>query len=154
MISRLDVITGRMSKLMLKRWPMLADMCSVDGCSSPLMRDPATGEPKCVWHDARELFPDELTEAELDNASANAESANDTICKTDEKISMDTKKPTALFDDIASTTDKDDEEKIRLRREKREQGDRASQLIAKRLLQGWKLLDQPCPNSECYNVPL
>ncbi|KAJ2130262.1 hypothetical protein GGH17_003842, partial [Coemansia sp. RSA 788] len=52
--------------LMLKRWPMLAEVCSEDGCSVPLMRDPVTNATKCVWHDARELFPDECFDEEED----------------------------------------------------------------------------------------
>ncbi|KAJ2549572.1 hypothetical protein EV175_004397 [Coemansia sp. RSA 1933] len=149
MASRLDVITGRLSRLMLKRWSMLADLCTADGCSAPLMRDPATGNTKCVWHDAKELFPDDLTQAELepiDGITATAEA----VPKTDEKLSVETEKPTT-----ASSSPDDEEQMIRRsRRERREQGDRASQLIAKRLLQGWKMIDHPCPNSECHSVPL
>ncbi|KAJ1667170.1 hypothetical protein EV178_001663 [Coemansia sp. RSA 1646] len=156
MSSRLDIVTGRMSKLMLKRWPMLADLCSVDGCCSPLMRNPATGDTKCVWHDAKELFPDEMTEGEIKASAANTESAKDSdaTCKTDEKMSTEAEKPPALSNYASSTADKDDEEEARLRRERREQSDRASHLIAKRLLQGWKMIDRPCPNKQCYSVPL
>jgi hypothetical protein len=40
-------------------------------------------------------------------------------------------------------------EKIRLRRE---QSQLAAQLIGQRLLQGWTLLDDVCPNATCYGV--
>ncbi|KAJ1734285.1 hypothetical protein LPJ72_002422 [Coemansia sp. Benny D160-2] len=173
--TRLDVITGRMSKLMLKRWSMLAEMCTIDGCSSPLMRDPATGDTKCVWHDGRELFPDELTQEEDDddkeeesNIVAVGEEtgeAKDTADTTDEKMDThavdrpekeeETAAPTS--DDSLDAVFPDDDEAEhtrRIRRERREQDDRAGQLIAKRMLQGWRMIDRPCPNKACRSVPL
>ena len=37
---------------------------------------------------------------------------------------------------------------------RREQSDRASTEIGSRLLKGWAMLADECPNSECYGVPL
>jgi len=39
-------------------------------------------------------------------------------------------------------------------RQRREQSDRASSEIGKRLLQGWTMLGDECPNNSCYGVPL
>ena len=39
-------------------------------------------------------------------------------------------------------------------RRRREQTDRASAEIGRRLLQGWTMLGDECPRSECYFVPL
>ena len=39
-------------------------------------------------------------------------------------------------------------------RERREQSDRASSEIGKRLLQGWTMLGDECPSENCYGVPL
>jgi len=39
-------------------------------------------------------------------------------------------------------------------RRRREQSDRASQLIGTRLLQGWAMLADECPGPTCYGVPL
>ena len=39
-------------------------------------------------------------------------------------------------------------------RRRREQTDRASAEIGRRLLQGWTMLGDECPRSECYYVPL
>ncbi|KAJ2663323.1 hypothetical protein IWW48_001425 [Coemansia sp. RSA 1200] len=172
--TRLDVITGRMSKLMLKRWSMLAEMCTIDGCSSPLMRDPATGDTKCVWHDGRELFPDEPTqeeeeeeEEEESNIVAVADKsgeAKDTADKTDEKMGAhvvdrpekeETTAPTSDDSlDLVFPEDDEGEHTRMMRRERREQDDRAGQLIAKRMLQGWRMIDRPCPNKACRSVPL
>lgn len=37
---------------------------------------------------------------------------------------------------------------------RREQSDRASSEIGKRLLKGWAMLGDECPNTRCYGVPL
>lgn len=116
MSSKLDIVTGRMSKLMLKRWSMLAEQCSEEDCHTPLMGDPKTGEPKCVWHHAQELFPDEVTETVV----AEQEQAPDNT----------------------------------LLKERRKQGDQASELIAKCMLEGWAMTDRTCQNETCYNIPL
>ncbi|KAJ2121794.1 hypothetical protein IW147_003961 [Coemansia sp. RSA 720] len=139
MMSRLDAITQRMSKLMLKRWSMLAEVCSEDGCSVPLMRDPGTNATKCVWHDARELFPDECFDEE--DVEQSKMSDNSELAKEDEKL--DTLKTAVAEDELNE-----------LRRRKREQSDMASECIGKRLLQGWAMIDRSCPNESCYNVPL
>ena len=39
-------------------------------------------------------------------------------------------------------------------RRRREQTDRASAEIGRRLLQGWTMLGDECPRNECYYVPL
>ncbi|KAJ1642821.1 hypothetical protein LPJ64_005360 [Coemansia asiatica] len=137
MTSRLDVVTGRMSKLMLKRWTMLADLCSIDGCSAPLMRDPETQQAKCVWHDAEELFPDEIA---------------DQTNKTEFERNKEQQSP--MLYDLEPDMVIEETPEAKKRREKREQGDRASQMIAKKLLQGWTMVDESCPNESCYSVPL
>ncbi|KAJ2503362.1 hypothetical protein GGH96_000383 [Coemansia sp. RSA 1972] len=129
-----------MSKLMLKRWSMLAEVCSEDGCSVPLMRDPATNATKCVWHDAREVFPDECFDEDEDVEQPKHYDDSEPV-KEDEKL--DTPK-----------TDIAEDELNEQRRRKREQSDVASERIGKRLLQGWAMIDRSCPNESCYNVPL
>ncbi|KAF9534835.1 hypothetical protein CPB83DRAFT_216727 [Crepidotus variabilis] len=39
-------------------------------------------------------------------------------------------------------------------RRRREQSDRASAELGKKLLQGWAMLGDECPNNECYGIPL
>lgn len=39
-------------------------------------------------------------------------------------------------------------------RRRREQSDTASSEIGKRLLKGWAMLGDECPNARCYGVPL
>ncbi|KAJ2694214.1 hypothetical protein H4218_005718 [Coemansia sp. IMI 209128] len=159
-ISKLDTITGRMSKLMLRRWPMLAEQCSEDGCNAPLMRDPESGNTKCVWHDARELFPDELTDLEAipmvpthdrrrDDEKMGPESNDD-----DDDAAMASPATAVRSVDLDSAQAEEFKAASLARQRKRDQSDLASQLIAKRLLQGWAMIDQACPNESCYSVPL
>ncbi|KAJ1965816.1 hypothetical protein GGI12_000503 [Dipsacomyces acuminosporus] len=146
-MSRLDAITGRMSKLMLQRWSMLAEICPKDRCSTPLMRDPLGGEAKCVWHDAKELFPDEDFDEEPDSAD---QAKDDPML--DEKIEPEESE--TPVDGALDGGQALDDEKRKALQQRREQGDEASQRIAKRLLQGWKMIDRVCPNDSCYSVPL
>ncbi|KAF8923333.1 hypothetical protein BGZ58_003071, partial [Dissophora ornata] len=46
------------------------------------------------------------------------------------------------------------EEEVKVREYKREQNDRASRLIGQKLLQGWSMSQEPCPNVACNGVPL
>ncbi|CAG8595684.1 10792_t:CDS:2 [Funneliformis mosseae] len=45
-------------------------------------------------------------------------------------------------------------DEIQMQQFRRDQSQRASQLIAQHLLQGWALIDQICLNVTCYGVPL
>ncbi|KAI8881734.1 hypothetical protein K501DRAFT_324320 [Backusella circina FSU 941] len=46
------------------------------------------------------------------------------------------------------------DDELRIRRERREQSSKASQLIGQKMLQRWALLNEQCPNESCYAVPL
>lgn len=43
-------------------------------------------------------------------------------------------------------------DELAVRRQRREQSSRASQLIGQKMLQKWALLNENCPNSTCYAV--
>ncbi|KAG0770262.1 hypothetical protein G6F57_005552 [Rhizopus arrhizus] len=45
-------------------------------------------------------------------------------------------------------------DELAVRRQRREQSSRASQLIGQKMLQKWALLNENCPNSTCYAIPL
>ncbi|KAG0173176.1 hypothetical protein DFQ30_008677 [Apophysomyces sp. BC1015] len=72
-------------------------------------------------------------------------------------VTSNSSKLTAPSSDIPTTTplnEVSDDEELRIRRERREQSSRASQLIGQKLLQRWTLLNDTCPNEKCYAVPL
>ncbi|KAG0056012.1 hypothetical protein BGZ83_006625 [Gryganskiella cystojenkinii] len=80
-----------------------------------------------------------------------------------------------LVDEIATLSDADDKglesdddfedaeeevflkptvEEIKEREKNREQSELASRLIGQKMLQGWAMLQDPCPNPSCHGVPL
>lgn len=52
--------------------------------------------------------------------------------------------PKAVVDDMA--------DELQIRRQRREQSSKASQLIGQKMLQRWALLNEHCPNESCYAV--
>ncbi|PIA19665.1 hypothetical protein COEREDRAFT_78972 [Coemansia reversa NRRL 1564] len=152
MSSRLNTLTDRLSKLMLKRWTMLAESCQEDGCSAPLMRDPETGQHKCVWHDVKELFPDESDNVDSNIEDKNTSSSFEHARREDEKL--DSNSVVVERDLVMDKSADGEDDRSRQRRERQEQGDLASQEIGKRLLQGWAMIDRVCPKDTCFNVPL
>ena len=61
--------------------------------------------------------------------------------------------PTDISEAQSSPTFAPPPETIETRR-RREQSDRASSEIGKKLLKGWAMLAEECPNETCYGVPL
>ncbi|KAG0363205.1 hypothetical protein BG005_002354 [Podila minutissima] len=55
------------------------------------------------------------------------------------------------FEDAEEEVYKPTEEEIKAREAKREQSERASRLIGQKMLQGWAMLQDPCPNADCYD---
>ncbi|KAK3823578.1 MAG: hypothetical protein J3Q66DRAFT_332242 [Benniella sp.] len=58
------------------------------------------------------------------------------------------------FEDAEEDVPKATEEEVKERETKREQSERASRLIGQKMLQGWAMLQDPCPNPSCHGVPL
>lgn len=56
------------------------------------------------------------------------------------------------FEDAEEEVYKPTEEEIKAREAKREQSERASRLIGQKMLQGWAMLQEPCPNADCHGV--
>jgi hypothetical protein len=46
----------------------------------------------------------------------------------------------------------DMQDELQIRRQRREQSSKASQLIGQKMLQRWALLNEHCPNDSCYAV--
>ncbi|KAF9918309.1 hypothetical protein FBU30_000273 [Linnemannia zychae] len=58
------------------------------------------------------------------------------------------------FEDAEEEVFKPSEDEVKERESKREQSERASRLIGQKMLQGWAMLQDPCPNPSCHGVPL
>ncbi|KAI9480582.1 MAG: hypothetical protein EXX96DRAFT_185958 [Benjaminiella poitrasii] len=125
-----------LSTYLLQGWVMTDEICSIDDCSFPLMRSKDGSLSFCTHHD------------ELPTKSANHHyvSKPKTITK-DNKQDLQPLKSTQATIDFT-------EEELRIRRERREQSSKASQLIGQKMLQRWTLLNDHCPNESCYAIPL
>lgn len=103
---------------------MMDEVCSVENCSFPLMCSKDRSLQFCTYHD------------DLPNASP-----------------KDNYKP-KIVEEVAKPVVDDMADELEIRRMRREQSSKASQLIGQKMLQRWALLNEHCPNESCYAVPL
>lgn len=94
-----------------------------------------------------------MTSKITSDTQAKAGSISDTSSASTSHISRSSTPPTEISSALSSPVfaPPADTEESRLRRE---QSDRASSEIGKRLLKGWAMLGDECPNSRCYGIPL
>lgn len=104
---------------------MTDQICSVEGCSFPLMRSKDGSLSFCTHHDT------------LPNSSAKGNYKSKPVV---EEVK------TPVVDDM--------QDELQIRRQRREQSSKASQLIGQKMLQRWALLNEHCPNDSCYAVSM
>ncbi|KAF8192511.1 hypothetical protein BJ912DRAFT_263433 [Pholiota molesta] len=138
-------ISQALGDYMLKGWVLTDQSCSTPGCTVPLLRSPRGKTPittLCVkCDDGNTPAPAQ----ELPAASS--------ITSTDSIHSPLSTPPTEFSDAPGSPVFIPLEESEQSRR-RREQSDQASSEIGSRLLKGWAMLGDECPNETCYGVPL
>ncbi|KDQ07471.1 hypothetical protein BOTBODRAFT_120035 [Botryobasidium botryosum FD-172 SS1] len=134
-----------MGEYMLKGWVLTDIPCKTPNCPVPLMRSPARQHPPvsfCVKCDGEPgLQPPARTSTSHSTASLVTTSSNPTTPTS--SVPSIPESPTFLDPSIQ-------EQNMR----RRAQSDRASSEIGTRLLQGWAMLAEECPNESCYGVPL
>lgn len=131
---------------MIKGWVLTDTTCPSPACRGvPLMRSPNNGSP--VTHFCANCNgPQQSTSTQSNSSSADSSS-------TFESNSRPSTPPTEMSSALSSPTFAppiDTEETIR----RRQQSDQASAEIGKRLLKGWAMLGEECPNIRCYGIPL
>ncbi|KAJ2961438.1 hypothetical protein NQZ79_g3237 [Umbelopsis isabellina] len=133
---------------MLQGWILTDETCQRSNCHTPLLRSRDGQKKKCVVHDA-------VAPPNSKHKAINERSFEETAVAVDNTI------PKAV--DIESDDEAErfiqrvknnKEEKGSFAAKRREQSKRASELIGQKLLQQWALLDDICPNENCYAVPL
>lgn len=67
-------------------------------------------------------------------------------------VLCDDKEQQALVQEEEDTVEIMENEEIRMNR--REQTDKATALLGEKMLQGWTLLGEECPNTSCFAIPL
>ncbi|KAH7922460.1 hypothetical protein BV22DRAFT_1131426 [Leucogyrophana mollusca] len=136
-----------LGEYMLKGWVLTDNICPESGCRGcPLMRSPSGTTPVtffCASCD-RGTGVSEVDATQSQSSSTISRSSHGSRPSTP---------PTELSSTLSSPTfalPVETEEMVR----RRQQSDRASAEIGKRLLKGWAMLGEECPNIRCYGVPL
>ncbi|KAI9574586.1 hypothetical protein HD554DRAFT_2048231 [Boletus coccyginus] len=146
-MSRVVDVPNALGEYMLRGWVLTDSPCPAPSCRGvPLLRSPegqqpvvrycanCDGPPKTQWSEGMESH------------------SSSTISSTSHGSRPSTP-PTDLSSTLSSPTfapPAETEDIIR----RRQQSDRASTEIGKRLLKGWAMLAEECPNTRCYGVPL
>jgi len=139
---------------MLKGWVLTDDICPNRGCNIPLMRSPNGSTPVahyCANCDGRPNS--ETTSATHPDSVLPIPAQSSPTISSSSRPSRASTPPTELSSTLSSPTfalPVETAESLR----RREQSDTASSEIGKRLLKGWAMLAEECPNVRCYGVPL
>jgi len=125
---------------MLKGWVLTDKTCPTAGCSVPLMRSPAAKSPVIHFCASCDGGPDSIRPP-ADSSSSSSQ------------ISRSSTPPTEVSSTLSSPVFAPPAETEESRR-RRQQSDEASAAIGQRLLKGWAMLADECPNERCFGVPL
>ncbi|KAF5321121.1 hypothetical protein D9619_000435 [Psilocybe cf. subviscida] len=143
-------ISEQLGDYMLKGWVLTDESCPTRGCTVPLLRSPRGRTPvtsfcvKCAAGGSQDVqAPKSQSPHPVISSAASTES----------HISRSSTPPTEFSEAPGSPIFIPVEESPEARR-RREQSDQASAEIGRRLLKGWAMLGDECPNDTCYGVPL
>ncbi|KAH7887821.1 hypothetical protein F5I97DRAFT_1863074 [Phlebopus sp. FC_14] len=146
-MSTITNVSSKLGELMLKGWVLTDSPCPASSCRGvPLLRSPK-GQMPVVYHCASCDGPPRAQDAD----AAQSQSSSTTSSMT--HASRPSTPPTEFSSTLSSPTfapPVETEEMI----QRRQQSDQASTEIGKRLLKGWAMLGEECPNSRCYGIPL
>ncbi|PAV21069.1 sjogrens syndrome scleroderma autoantigen 1 family [Pyrrhoderma noxium] len=151
-------VSSKLGEYMLKGWVLTDDICPNKNCPVPLMRSPKNQVPQtffCANCDGGPRSQSSSTPARsppvvIQVPGQSSPSVHSSSAST---ISRSSTPPT----DLSSNPESPDfalpvESAESIRR--RQQSDEASSEIGKRLLRGWAMLADECPNEHCYGIPL
>ncbi|KAK0206495.1 hypothetical protein DFS33DRAFT_593460 [Desarmillaria ectypa] len=141
-------ISKHLGEYMLKGWVLTDRTCQNSGCNIPLMRSPSGRTPVihyCVSCDEKPGTLANLPPVSTTSSSSSASSASQItrISTPPTEVSSGSSSPTFV---LPPETEEG--------RRRREQSDMASVELGKRLLLGWAMLGDECPNAQCFGVPL
>ncbi|KAI7864276.1 hypothetical protein BDF14DRAFT_1836214 [Spinellus fusiger] len=145
--------TSLLGTYLLQGWIMTDEQCQTPECVVPIMCSKDRSVKFCVIHDplptgsAGQKKPIN-TSATIAEVHSNSKSLHDT--NTSKNKEADTDSELELDDEWVGMKSSNSA----LQTHRREQSSKASQLIGQKLLQRWTLLNDICPNEQCYAVPL
>lgn len=131
---------------MLQGWVLTDHSCPSPGCSVPMMHSPSGRLPVTEFCVNCNEIPGGL---QAKPAASVSDSSTTSISHISRSSTPPTDVPSALSSPVFAPPVETQESQHR-----REQSDRASSEIGKRLLKGWAMLGDECPNTRCYGVPL
>ncbi|KAG2013742.1 hypothetical protein CC2G_010621 [Coprinopsis cinerea AmutBmut pab1-1] len=155
-MATLNDVSNILGEYMLKGWVLTDKSCSV--CATPLMRSPRAAATE-VWFCAKcdGGPPGSALNAKSKSAAQPSSFTSGTSTTTSSRQSStdESDTPSTPPTEMSNLSEEfilppETEES----RRRREQSDRASAELGRRLLQGWAMLGEECPNSTCYGVPL
>ncbi|KIY73680.1 hypothetical protein CYLTODRAFT_190909 [Cylindrobasidium torrendii FP15055 ss-10] len=145
-------VSDILGEYMLKGWILTDRGCPNADCGVPLMRSPAARSPTVHFCAGCDNKPDSTVERPSLQLVASVEPSISSI-SSGSHLSRASTPPTELSSGLSSPTFALPPETAESRR-RREQSDIASTEIGRRLLKGWAMLAEECPNTQCYGVPL
>lgn len=138
-------VPSKLGELMLQGWVLTDNPCPASGCRGvPLLRSPKGQEPMVQHCVSCDRSPTDVSQTQSQASS---------IVSSESYASRPSTPPTEIFSNLSSPTFAPPAETEETRR-RRQQSDNASTEIGKRLLKGWTMLGEECPNSRCYGIPL
>ncbi|KAJ7744524.1 hypothetical protein DFH07DRAFT_834621 [Mycena maculata] len=133
-----------LGQYMLKGWVLTDRRCPTAGCSVPLMRSPTGRTPVVHFCASCDGGPDSIRPQVPDSSASVSSSSH---------FSRSSTPPTEVSSTLSSPVFAPPPLTEESRR-RAEQSDAASSAIGQRLLKGWAMLAEECPNVRCFGVPL
>lgn len=139
-------VPSKLGEMMVQGWVLTDNPCPAPDCGGvPLLRSPK-GQERVVQHCVScDRSPSDVSQIQSQPSSSTVSSAS--------HASRPSTPPTEVSSNLSSPTFAPPAETEEMRR-RRQQSDNASTEIGKRLLKGWAMLGEECPNSRCYGIPL
>ncbi|KAI6034215.1 hypothetical protein BKA83DRAFT_4186634 [Pisolithus microcarpus] len=138
-------VPSKLGELMVQGWVLTDNPCPAPDCGGvPLLRSPK-GQELVVQHCVScDRSPSDANQIQSQPSSTVSSASH---------ASRPSTPPTEVSSNLSSPTFAPPVETEEMRR-RRQQSDNASTEIGKRLLKGWAMLGEECPNSRCYGIPL
>ncbi|KAF9498418.1 hypothetical protein BDN71DRAFT_1503855 [Pleurotus eryngii] len=139
-----DRAANELGGYMLQGWILTDRTCPTSGCKWPLLRSPKDQSSFCANCDVKPGQSALTTVLDTPTSSRPSSASHASRSSTPPtEVSMRADSPEFELSPESEAS-----------RRRREQSDRASSEIGKRLLKGWAMLAEECPNTDCYGVPL
>ncbi|KAL5527497.1 hypothetical protein ACEPAG_6288 [Sanghuangporus baumii] len=147
-------VSSKLGEYMLKGWVLTDEACPNANCRVPLMRSPKGHSPVTMFCANCDGDPQNRTSAPSSAVSSSiARQSSPSTVSSGTRISRSSTPPTDVSSRLSSPTfalPVETAESVR----RRQQSDAASAEIGARLLKGWTMLADECPNERCFGVPL